>query len=74
MKPLIETDDYFALTDPLLEYLVEVCNHFWPGYEPRAYSVDAEGNKKWGAMEASWVPEEFADRIFANVINTRWRN
>lgn len=70
MKQLINTDDYFALDDPLLDYLVDVCNKFWLNYDPEGYTVDSDGNKKWGAWCPSIVPEQFADRYFVGAINT----
>lgn len=70
MKQLIKTEDYFADEDTLLEYLVEVSNHFWLNYEPSAYTVDKDGNKKWGCFCPSLVPEQFAERFFAGYIST----
>lgn len=67
MKQLIKTEDYFA---DLLEYLVEVSNHFWLNYDPSAYTVDEDGNKKWGCLCPSLVPEQFAERFFAGYIST----
>ena len=70
MKQLIETEDYFALEDPLLNYLVDVANHFWLNFDPDGYTVDKDGNKKLGALCPSLVPEQFAERFFAGCINT----
>ena len=70
MKQLIKTEDYFADEDTLLEYLVDVANHFWLNYEPSAYTVDKDGNKKWGCFCPSLVPEQFAERFFAGYIST----
>lgn len=70
MKQLIKTEDYFADEDTLLEYLVEVANHFWLNYDPDGYTVDKDGNKKWGCFCPSLVPEQFAERFFAGYIST----
>lgn len=70
MKQLIKTEDYFTMEDPLLDYLVEVANHFWLNYDPHGYTVDKDGNKKWGCLCPSLVPEQFAERFFAGYINT----
>lgn len=70
MKRLIKTEDYLGDNDPLLEYLVEVANHFWLNYDPHGYTVDKDGNKKWGCLCPSLVPEQFAERFFAGWINT----
>ena len=74
MKQLIETEDYFALEDPLLNYLVDVANHFWLNFDPDGYTVDKDGNKKLGALCPSLVPEQFAERFFAGCINPQIRN
>lgn len=68
MKQLVETDNYIAT--PLLNYLVDVANHFWLNYDPEGYTVDKDGNKKWGYWCPSLVPEQFAKRFFAGYINT----
>ena len=70
MKQLIKTEDYFAMEDPLLDYLVDVANHFWLNYDPDGYTVDKDGNKKWGCFMPSLVPEQFAEKFFAGYINT----
>ena len=70
MKQLNKTEDYFVIEDPLLDYLVDVANHFWLNYEPDGYTVDKDGNKKWGCFCPSLVPEQFAERFFAGYINT----
>lgn len=70
MKRLVKIEDYLGDNDPLLEYLVEVANHFWLNYDPHGYTVDKDGNKKWGCLCPSLVPEQFAERFFAGYINT----
>lgn len=70
MKQLVKSDNYIAEEDPLLNYLVDVSNHFWLNYDPHSYTVDKDGNKKWGCVFPSLVPEQFADRFFAGCINT----
>lgn len=70
MKQLIKTDNYFAMEDPLLDYLVDVSNKFWLNYDPQIYTTDADGNKNWGVWCPSIVPEQFADRYFEDAINT----
>ena len=70
MKQLNKKEDYFAMEDPLLDYLVDVANHFWLNYDPDGYTVDKDGNKKWGCFCPSLVPEQFAERFFAGYINT----
>lgn len=59
MKQLIKTDNYCAIEDPLLNYLVDVANHFW-------YSYDVYTNE---VIESS-LPEQFANRFFLGCINT----
>lgn len=70
MKQLTNTDNYFALEDPLLDYLADVCNKFWLNYDPEGYTIDSDGNKKWGVWCPSVVPEQFAYRYFKGAINT----
>lgn len=70
MKRLVKIEDYLGDNDPLLDYLVDVANHFWLNYDPHGYTVDKDGNKKWGCLCPSLVPEQFAERFFAGYINT----
>lgn len=70
MKQLVKTDNYFALVDPLLDYLKEVCNHFWPDFEPERYDIDGEGNISADVWGDSMFPQRFADRFFLHVIST----
>lgn len=70
MKQLVKTEDFWADDEPLLEYFVSVCNHFWQSYDPQCYTVDAEGNKEWGGLCDSNVPRQFAARFFNGSIST----
>lgn len=70
MKQLVNTDNYIAEEDPLLGYLVDVANHFWLNFDPEGYTVDKDGNKEWGALFPSLVPNQFAERFFAGCIDT----
>lgn len=70
MKQLVKTEDFWADDEPLLEYFVSVCNHFWQSYDPQCYTKDAEGNKEWGGLCDSNVPRQFGARFFSGNINT----
>lgn len=70
MKQLVKTDNYFALVDPLLGYLKEVCNHFWPDFEPERYDIDGEGNIYADVWGDSMFPQIFAGRFFAHLVIT----
>lgn len=70
MKQLIKTDDYLAYNDPLLDYLIDVANHFWLSYDPDVSYVDENGKTVYGGFTESLVPEQFANKFFAGNINT----
>lgn len=70
MKQLIKTDDYLAYNDPLLDYLIDVANHFWLSYDPDVIYVDENGKTVYGGFTESLVPEQFANKFFAGNINT----
>lgn len=70
MKQLIKTDDYLAYNDPLLDYLIDVANHFWLSYDPGVIYVDENGKTVYGGFTESLVPEQFANKFFVGNINT----
>lgn len=56
--------------DPLLGYLQDVSDHFWPDVDPENFTMDNEGNITEAAWTYSSVPQRFANRFFANRVNT----
>lgn len=50
---------YCTFTEPLLEYVEKVANHFWQDFDPDAYYEDEEGNVINDGICESSVPNGF---------------
>lgn len=61
IKEILRNKDnyYCAFTEPLLEYVEKVANHFWKDFDPDAYYKDEEGNLINDGICESSIPNGF---------------
>ena len=61
IKEILRNKDnyYCTFTEPLLEYVEKVANHFWKDFDPDAYYKDEEGNLINDGICESSIPNGF---------------
>lgn len=61
---------YDTFTEPLMEYVEKVANHFWQGFNPEAFCKDENGNIINDGLCESYVPTGFGIMYVGGEIDT----